>query len=153
MYTSQDYADARKLLERSNVDKDKLREFAYIVSQETTNGMLNNAEFARNHHGEEDVAIFDFTAIHQAKHSCFAREVHGRTLLQCLVGDSLLEPFWPVGTGCARGFLAVMDAAWLMRNWCVEKDVPKLHFIAERESIFQILSQTSPQSLNKQFSK
>jgi len=32
-----------------------------------------------------------------------------------LVGDSLLEPFWPTGTGCARGFFGGLDLCWLMR--------------------------------------
>ena len=30
------------------------------------------------------------------------------------VGDSLLEPFWPEGTGVGRGFLGVLDTAWMI---------------------------------------
>jgi hypothetical protein len=37
----------------------------------------------------------------------------GRTLLVSLVGDSLMEPFWPEGLGISRGFLSALDAAWL----------------------------------------
>ena len=43
-------------------------------------------------------------------------ERHGHRLLTSLVGDSLLEPFWPTGTGCARGFFGGLDACWLMRT-------------------------------------
>ena len=39
----------------------------------------------------------------------------GQPLLCTIVGDSLLQPFWPEGTGCARGFLSAMDAGWLIR--------------------------------------
>ena len=33
---------------------------------------------------------------------------------------SLLEPFWPDGTGCARGFLSALDAAWMVRSWSLQ---------------------------------
>lgn len=28
-----------------------------------------------------------------------------------------LQPFWPMGTGIARGFLAALDSAWMVRRW------------------------------------
>jgi len=28
-----------------------------------------------------------------------------------------LQPFWPMGTGVARGFLAALDSAWVIRSW------------------------------------
>ena len=48
------------------------------------------------------------------------------------MGDSLLEPFWPEGTGCARGFLSAMDAGWMMRDWFLGQKNP-LKILAERE--------------------
>ena len=42
-------------------------------------------------------------------------ERHGHRLLVGIVGDSLLEPFWPTGTGCPRGFFGGLDLCWLMR--------------------------------------
>ncbi len=51
----------------------------------------------------------------QAENSCRVLDRLGHRLLVCLVGDSLLEPFWPTGTGCARGFFGGLDACWLMR--------------------------------------
>lgn len=30
-----------------------------------------------------------------------------------------LQPFWPMGTGIARGFLAALDSSWMIRSWCV----------------------------------
>ena len=53
-----------------------------------------------------------------------------------VVGDSLLEPFWPEGTGCARGFLSAIDAAWMFRRWANGKLNP-LEIICERENIYK----------------
>ena len=27
-----------------------------------------------------------------------------------------MEPFWPLGTGCARGFLSCMDLMWMIKQ-------------------------------------
>ncbi|XP_028162217.1 uncharacterized protein LOC114354158 [Ostrinia furnacalis] len=66
-------------------------------------------------------------------------ERHGRRLLCQLVGDSLLEPFWPTGSGCARGFLSALDAAWAVRAWGQNPLPHPLEVIAERESIYRLL--------------
>ena len=62
----------------------------------------------------------------------------------------LFQPFWPTGSGCARGFLGSMDTAWMIRNWASGK-MTSLEVMAERESVYQLLSQTSPENLNKNF--
>lgn len=41
-----------------------------------------------------------------------------------------LQPFWPLGTGIARGFLAAFDTAWMVRSWGM--GVPHLKVLAER---------------------
>lgn len=40
------------------------------------------------------------------------------------------QPFWPLGTGVARGFLAAFDAAWMVRRWAA--GTPPLEVLAER---------------------
>lgn len=77
-----------------------------------------------------------------AENAALFREENGYKLLSCLVGDSLLEvisvqlicrlmtlltfqkyvfqPFWPMGTGCARGFLAGFDTVWATRQWSLK---------------------------------
>ena len=80
-----------------------------------------------------------------------------------LAGDSLLEvtiattgvtisywlintqPFWPTGTGLARGFLGAVDAAWMIRQYAANK--PPLQLLSERESVYKLLSQTTPDKL------
>ena len=52
------------------------------------------------------------------------------------------------GSGCARGFLSSFDAAWMLRSWASSKSV--LEVIAERESIYRLLGQTTPENLNKE---
>lgn len=42
----------------------------------------------------------------------------------------LLQPFWPMGTGCARGFLAAFDTAWMVKSW--DQGTPPLEVLAER---------------------
>jgi len=57
-------------------------------------------------------------------------------LLQCLVGDSLLEPFWPTGSGCARGFLSSMDAVYAIKLFANPRNC-SLAVLAQRESIYR----------------
>ena len=62
---------------------------------------------------------------------------------------SVLQPFWPTGTGCARGFLGCFDAAWAMRGWGLGKE--PLDILAERDSIYRLLAQTTPENISKNF--
>jgi len=45
-------------------------------------------------------------------------EWEGRKLVPfvCLAGDSLLEPFWPMGLGLKRGWQAIMDTCYAIDN-------------------------------------
>ena len=57
-----------------------------------------------------------------------------------LVGDSLLEPFWPEGTGIGRGFLGVLDTAWMVRRFCLEGEGDRVYeVIREREKLYSLL--------------
>ena len=82
--------------------------------------------------GVPDVCIFDFTNLYAARVAARVNVRKGQPLLSLIVGDSLLEPFWPEGTGCARGFLSAMDAGWMMRDWFLGQKNP-LKILAERE--------------------
>lgn len=61
----------------------------------------------------------------------------------------LIQPFWPTGSGCARGFLSAFDAAWMIRSWAMNKT--PLQVLVERESIYTLLSQTTTSYLNKNY--
>uniref|UniRef100_A0A3B4A061 Molecule interacting with CasL protein 1 n=1 Tax=Periophthalmus magnuspinnatus TaxID=409849 RepID=A0A3B4A061_9GOBI len=145
----QDCADAEDLLARSNVDYDALCQYAHDAADFSTGGKLPDLEFAQNHQGKKDVAMFDFTCMHRAENASMVRERKGKKLLIALVGDCLMEPFWPLGTGIARGFLAAFDTAWMVRSWGL--GTPHLKILAERESVYQLLSQTTPENTSKNY--
>ena len=68
------------------------------------------------------------------------RQQRGHRLLLALVGDSLLEPFWPEGTGIGRGFLGVLDTAWMVRRFCLEGEGDRVYeVIREREKLYSLL--------------
>lgn len=132
------------------------------------------------HTGEADCSMFDFTTTYSAENACRVKEIYLRSkcckqngntirtgqLLLSLVGDSLLEPFWPTGSGCGRGFLSSMDAAWFCRQFafkCLlnnnstknikENEESILSVISERESIYRLLAQTKSENLNQNLSQ
>ncbi|XP_043420856.1 F-actin-monooxygenase MICAL3 isoform X17 [Prionailurus bengalensis] len=146
-----DYADTELLLSRENVDQEALLNYAREAADFSTQQQLPSLDFAINHYGQPDVAMFDFTCMYASENAALVREQNGHQLLVALVGDSLLEPFWPMGTGIARGFLAAMDSAWMVRSWSL--GTSPLEVLAERESIYRLLPQTTPENVSKNFSQ
>ncbi|KAM8862351.1 F-actin-monooxygenase mical1 isoform 2-T5 [Spinachia spinachia] len=145
----QDYSDAEELLAPANVDHEALCRYAHDAASFATGGKLPDLQFATDDAGRPDVNMFDFTCMHRAENASLVREKRGKKLLMGLVGDCLVEPFWPLGTGIARGFLASFDTAWMVRSW--GRGVPPLKVLAERESIYQVLSQTTPENTSKNY--
>ncbi|XP_077674545.1 F-actin-monooxygenase MICAL2 isoform X3 [Eretmochelys imbricata] len=144
-----DYIDTEMLLCGENVNQDNLLSYAREAADFATNYQLPSLDFAINHYGQPDVAMFDFTSMYASENAALIRERNRHQLLVALVGDSLLEPFWPMGTGCARGFLAAFDTAWMVKSW--DQGKPPLEILAERESIYRLLPQTTPENINKNF--
>ncbi|KAK6314998.1 hypothetical protein J4Q44_G00145270 [Coregonus suidteri] len=144
-----DYVDTETLLSRGNVDQNALLAYAREAADFSTNHQLPSLDFAMNHYGQPDVALFDFTCMYASENAALVRQRHGHHLLVTLVGDSLLEPFWPMGTGIARGFLAALDSAWMVRSWA--QGLAPLDLLAERESLYRLLPQTTPEKANKNF--
>ncbi|VDN37837.1 unnamed protein product, partial [Dibothriocephalus latus] len=119
------------------------------VATFATHGGLSRLDFATNAHGQPDVAIFDFTSLSAAEYACRIVDRLGRPLCQCLVGDALVEPFWPTGSGCALGFLSALDAAWATSLFAAGHHPLKV--VAWRDSVYQRLSQTSPSNMPQNF--
>nr|XP_043891743.1 protein-methionine sulfoxide oxidase mical2b isoform X6 [Solea senegalensis] len=144
-----DYIETERLLSYDNVDQEALLSYAREAADFGTNYQLPSLDFAINHYGHPDVAMFDFTCMYASENAALVREKHGHQLVVALVGDSLLEPFWPMGTGCARGFLAAFDTAWMVRGWAQGRS--PLEILAERESIYRLLPQTTTENISKNF--
>ncbi|XP_045049968.2 F-actin-monooxygenase MICAL2 isoform X2 [Desmodus rotundus] len=144
-----DSIDTEMLLCAENVNQDNLLSYAREAADFATNYQLPSLDFAMNHYGQPDVAMFDFTSMYASENAALVRERQSHQLLVALVGDSLLEPFWPMGTGCARGFLAAFDTAWMVKHW--DQGTAPLELLAERESLYRLLPQTTPENINKNF--
>ncbi|XP_041694191.2 protein-methionine sulfoxide oxidase mical2b isoform X3 [Coregonus clupeaformis] len=144
-----DYIETEKLLGRDNVNQEALLSYAREAADFGTNYQLPSLDYAINHCSQPDVAMFDFTCMYASENAALVREKYGHQLLVSLVGDSLLEPFWPMGTGCARGFLAAFDTVWMVRGWAQGKT--PLEILAERESLYRLLPQTTTENISKNF--
>ncbi|XP_060892809.1 F-actin-monooxygenase mical2b isoform X8 [Labrus mixtus] len=144
-----DYIETERLLSLDNVNQEALLSYAREAADFGTNYQLPSLDYAINHYGQPDVAMFDFTSMYASENAALFREKHGHQLVVALVGDSLLEPFWPMGTGCARGFLAAFDTAWMVKGWTQGKS--PLETLAERESLYRLLPQTTTENISKNF--
>lgn len=79
------------MLALENINKEALTEYAREAANFSTNYSLPQLEFAVNHYGQPDVAMFDFTSMYAAENSSHVIQRNGHKLLTTLVGDSLLE--------------------------------------------------------------
>ncbi|XP_050970552.1 F-actin-monooxygenase mical2b isoform X4 [Labeo rohita] len=144
-----DYIDTEALLNSENVNQEALLAYAREAADYATHYQLPTLDYAMNHCDQPDVAMFDFTCMYASENAALVRERFGHSVLVALVGDSLLEPFWPMGTGCARGFLAAFDTAWMVKSWAQGRN--PLEVLAERESLYRLLPQTTPENIAKNF--
>jgi hypothetical protein len=86
-----DYAESAQLLSKDNIDNENLCKYAKEAAFVSTAKKLNCLDFATNHYGQPDVAIFDFTSLCQAVQASKFIEFNKKPLLMALVGDSLIR--------------------------------------------------------------
>lgn len=65
--------------------------YAREAAEFSTEYQMMDLEFAVNHYGQPDVAMFDFTSMYAAENASRIIERRGHRLFMSLVGDSLLE--------------------------------------------------------------
>lgn len=68
-----------------------LEQYARDASSYATKDHLKGLPFEKNHRGENDVALFDFTSLVKSENAARIVEKKGKSILLCLAGDSLLE--------------------------------------------------------------
>lgn len=73
------------------MDQEALLNYAREAADFSTQQQLPSLDFAINHYGQPDVAMFDFTCMYASENAALVREQNGHQLLVALVGDSLLE--------------------------------------------------------------
>ena len=136
--------DRSSLLQMINVNQQELYKYAIDAAEYSTEKLskkLPTKEFALDHKGKPDVSVFDFTDLYAGTNACRVKLKSGYKLIMASVGDSLVQPFWPEGTGCARGFLSGMNAAWMLRRFA--EGTKTLDILAERENLYKMLKQTT----------
>ena len=87
----QDENDPKRLLSPDNIDRRALERYAIEATAYATDGALGSIEFEKNHRGENDVALFDFTSLFASENAARIMERKGKKMLLCVAGDSLLE--------------------------------------------------------------
>lgn len=93
----QDRADTERLLSADNIDQEALLSYAREAADFGTDYQLPSLDYAINHYGHPDVAMFDFTCMYASENAALIREKHGHQLVVALVGDSLLEVSRTIG--------------------------------------------------------
>ena len=68
-----------------------MEKYAVDAATFSTKGALGDLEFAKNHKGEKDIALFDFSTMYISENASRIVERKGKRLLLCVAGDSLIE--------------------------------------------------------------
>merc|ERR1719481_516048 len=139
--------DRESLLHADNVNTEALEQYALDAATFSTGYFSTSLPSLPL---EDKVSIFDFTNLYSSKQACKVRERKGHRLLMGLVGDSLVEPFWPEGLGISRGFLSVFDTAWMAKRFSTESKDQVYELIQEREKLYS-LQKTADNKLNQNF--
>ena len=142
------------LLNKENQNVDALKEFVLKAAAHSTEGnpVKKSAKLECSHDSLVDVSIFNFSELYRSAQASRVIERQDRQLLIGLVGDSLMQPFWPEGLGISRGFLSVWDAAWMVTQFCLKPKDKVLEVIAEREKLYS-LQKTADNKLEKNYSE
>ena len=133
------YADNKlKSTNVENIDFDALADYATASANYATHGQFYPLKMAKNKHHKPDVSLFYCTPNVAANHAGKILESGGHKLFIFLVGDSLIHPFWKTGSGLAKGFMSVFDAAWVLKIYSTIPQQPLLS-LALQESLYLFL--------------
>jgi len=144
----EEYPELEKLIVWENINQNNLEklirdlcEFLEIPQQ---------CEFVQEE-GKSDVCLFDFskkrTVAEPSK--ILTNSVNDKKLLVCLVGDSLVEPFWPKGHGANRAILSALDTAYQIKSFVKYGE----ESVQDRKAINTFTTTSEPENLIENFEK
>src|SRR3990167_272018 len=113
-----DKETTEELLHPSNRNAANLANFAQVIRKRVN--LPDYVEFKKAPNGSPDIQLFDFTRKLAAKQQfkfIKADESPENALFVALVGDALVEPFWPQGTGASRAILSAQDAIFAFSKY------------------------------------
>jgi len=152
-------ADDQGLLSSANVDRVQLEELVRVVA--THVGLPETCKFSlASKGGFNDVAVFDFSKKKQAKQPFLVLDVkdpkQGCAIHPCLpvslVGDALIEPFWPKGTGANRAVLSALDTAYMIKEFFDMKEKEPQKVLNNAARFYRVLVAAEPADLQSSFS-
>jgi len=122
-----------------NLNRDKLHEYARAVA--SSFDLPSSTPFIKD---KNSAQLFDFSSRSLCKVSCKVLEEKGtpQQQLVLVVGDALMEPFWPEGLGVNRGFLSVLDAAYTVQEYFSEGSITKSNakqILKTRDKLFSMM--------------
>ncbi|RLN51518.1 hypothetical protein BBJ29_002259 [Phytophthora kernoviae] len=119
------------LVQDDNINKSLLHE--YVKRVVSFLGISKKAEFSR-------IRMFDFSSRTRADKAASIVTSQGKKLYVGLIGDSLIEPFWPEGVGTCRGFLGALDGVWMVAQIGKKSDE---QLLADREMAYRVIQHVS----------
>eukprot|EP01103_Thecamoeba_quadrilineata_P007457 TRINITY_DN17333_c0_g1_i1.p1 TRINITY_DN17333_c0_g1~~TRINITY_DN17333_c0_g1_i1.p1 ORF type:complete len:788 (+),score=168.81 TRINITY_DN17333_c0_g1_i1:19-2382(+) len=137
------------LLLDSNIDREKLCDYVRDIANSV--GLPSTCEFATDHHQMADTAIFDFTKKASCTSPAKILNFGDKKLLVSVIGDALVAPFWPLGTGANRAILSALDTAFLLTKFNPGVDLDQL--MKQQLDIFKLMENSAPETLVDQYSK
>lgn len=126
-----DYPNVADLVLDDNINKPVLH--TYLKRVVDFCKIPQKEEFTR-------VRIFDFSSRTRADKAASILSSKGKKLYVGLIGDSLMEPFWPEGLGTCRGFLSALDGCWMVAQVGFRSDE---QLLADRELAYRVIQHVS----------
>jgi len=126
--------DKKTILQHSNINREKLADYTKGIAN--LFGLPSNCEYVKDYHGDNSVQIFDFSSRKGLVSAAQIVELDQKNLLIGVVGDALMEPFWPEGLGVNRGYLGALDFIWMLTKF---GKTPKDELLHKRQQLYDFM--------------
>jgi len=150
-----DASEISQLLCRENIDRKQIDALVRQVASYIE--LPEECPFAISSKGGiNDVQVFDFSKKRESTHPFLIKEYDvpnapKAELIVALVGDALVEPFWPLGTGANRAILSALDTAWMIKKVFTQTSASLQDILKESTEYYRIMVAASPEDLKPNF--